>query len=71
MKKLLLVLLSTCLLSFKTNEEKLYKVELTLKQWQAVLEIIDQSNAPHLHVKEVQDFLVIPLNKQIDTTKNK
>ena len=70
-KKIILSLAIIFFISFKTGEEKRYAVSLTLPEWQAVLNVIDQSNAPHSQVKAVQELLIPILNKQIDTTKKK
>lgn len=70
MKRVAAILLFT-LAGFKANEEKKLTVSLTLQEWQAVLNVIDQSNAPHLQVQQVQNLLIPALNKQIDTTKGK
>jgi hypothetical protein len=71
MKKLFIALTLLTLLSFKTNEEKKLKVELTLSEWNAVLQVIDQSNAPHVNVEAVKKVLIDQLREQVDTTKRK
>jgi hypothetical protein len=69
MKKILAIaLLALC--SFKANEDKKLKVELTLSQWQAVLNQLDNSNSPHSEVKTVTGWLVTQLQPQVkDSTK--
>ncbi|MES2428252.1 MAG: hypothetical protein V4560_14830 [Bacteroidota bacterium] len=71
MKKAALIFFSITIFSFKIGSDKTYKVELTLQEWQLILNVVDQYNAPHLQVKQVQDLLVPLLNKQIDITKQK
>jgi hypothetical protein len=63
------ILLGAALFSFRT--EKKLKVELTLQQWQVILNQLDQSSAPHTEVKLSSRWLVEQLQPQIDTTKNK
>lgn len=71
MKKLFIALTLLTLLSFNTNEDKKLKVELTVNEWNAVLQVIDQSNAPHLNVEAVKKVLIDQLKAQMDTTKRK
>lgn len=71
MKKIFIALTLITLLSFNTAEEKKLKVELTINEWNAVLNVIDQSNAPHLNVEAVKKIMVDQLSAQIDTTKRK
>lgn len=51
------------------NELPKYKVELTHPLWNTVLRVINQSNAPHLLVQEVQKELVDQLNQQLEAQK--
>lgn len=69
MKKLTAILAVLFLCSFSTDKE--LSVKGKVKDWQNVLFVIEQSNAPHLQVKEAQDFIIMQLEKQIDTTKKK
>lgn len=57
----------------QTNPPKTYKVDLTLDQWNAVLDCVDKSQANHLQVKGVQELILPQLQKQLqaDTTKKK
>lgn len=67
MKKIILLL---CLAGLSFSTEKKYKFEFTLPELQAIMYVIDQSNAPHGTVKQVQAIF----NKQYqaqDTTKIK
>lgn len=70
MKKTIILLFLLSAFAFQT--EKKLKVELSQEQWQAVLQIIDQSNAPHGDVKVVSKWLTDQLIPQVqDTTKKK
>ena len=72
MKKVIIILILTTLLSFKTNDTgKLLKVEGSKEVWQAIINVIDKSNAPHLDVEAAKQFIIEQVNKQLDTTKNK
>lgn len=70
MKKLLAVLAVILLFSFQT--EKKYKVELSIEQWQQVINVIDESNASNLQVKAVKSWIIQPLQEQLkDSSKTK
>lgn len=69
MKKILLLIAVLGLMAFTTDEPKKLKVELSQDEWGAVLQVIDQSNAPHGQVKAVQEVLIKQLQAQVDTTK--
>ena len=72
MRKAIIILILTTLLSFKTNDTgKLLKVEGSKEVWQAIINVIDKSNAPHLDVEAAKQFIIEQVNKQLDTTKNK
>jgi hypothetical protein len=71
MKAILIALVLITLFSFKGNEEKKYKVEGTLEQWNAIYQVIDLSTAPHVQVEEVKKFLATQFAAQMDTTKKK
>lgn len=52
--------------------QKQYTVSLTLQGWEAVMDVIEKSNAGHLEVKAVQNLILPQLRKQIaDTTTKK
>lgn len=74
MKKiiLLLAILGTAFMSLKPEEPTL-TVKLPIQGCEAVLQVIEQSNAPHTQVKAVQSELVKQLQAQIkqDSTKKK
>lgn len=85
-KKILFVIFLVCAFSFRTNEEKKLKVELTYQAWQKhfnklsiIRQYIDNSNLPHGDVKfmtgaidSLMMDLVGQLNPQLtDTTKKK
>jgi hypothetical protein len=69
MKKVLIAICFFILLSF--NEEKKYKVELSIEQWNIVLQTIEESNAAHSEVKAVQNWIIPQLQQQLDSTKKK
>lgn len=68
-KKYLFLLLLPFAFAFR--EEKKLKVELTAQQWSGVLQVLDQSNAPHGDVKIVSKWLVDQLQSQIQDSTNK
>lgn len=86
MKKILLLTTLFVVFAFTTQkQERLLKVELTLKQWdnefvkmQNVRNYIDQSNLPHIDVKNITSTIDSFLNllrgqllPQVDTVKKK
>jgi hypothetical protein len=66
---ILLGVILLCIFSFRTDKK--LKVELTVQQWQVILNQLDQSSAPHTEVKLSSHWLIEQLQPQIDTTKNK
>jgi len=50
-------------------EPQKLKVELLVQEWEAVLAVIEQSNAPHIQVKSVAAELVKQLQPQIKDDK--
>lgn len=68
MKKGLLILGFT-LLAF--SQEKKYKFELNEGELNKLWYIIDNSNAPHNSVKEIQALIQAQLKSQVDTSKVK
>lgn len=68
----LAIVVSAVLFSFVRQEDTL-KVELPLESWNVVLEVIDQSNAPHQQVQAVKKVLMGQLQGQLqaDSTTNK
>jgi hypothetical protein len=72
MKKTLILLLVIACASFVPQPEKKLKVELSAQQWQAIINQLDNSSAPHNEVKITTGWLVEQLRPQlIDTTKAK
>lgn len=69
MKKGILTILALLTLSFQ--QEKKYKLELTATQLQIMWNAIDNSNAPHNQVKEIEALLQSQLKGQVDTAKIK
>ena len=68
-KTLFIIALAVISFSFVQDEPKKLKAELTLQEWQVVLGVIEQSNAPHSQVKAVQELLIKQLQGQVDTVK--
>jgi hypothetical protein len=67
-----IVALAFISLTSQAPKPKDYTVTLSLPEWQAVMAVIDNSNANHLQVKEVQNLIVPQLQKQLaDTTAPK
>lgn len=66
MKKLILLAVVLVCMAFTTDEPKKLKVELTEQEWGAVMQVIDQSNAPHAQVKAVQEILTKQLVPQLE-----
>lgn len=62
------------LMAFTSPTEQKLKAEFTLNEWNKILEVIEQSNAPHQEVKAVQQALIEQLQPQINpdsiTTQN-
>lgn len=69
-KSFILIAVVILLTSFVSDETKL-KVELSQQEWGAVLQVIDQSNAPHAQVKAVQEIIIKQLQSQVDTNTKK
>jgi len=68
-KTLIIIALAAISYSFVQDEPKKLKAELTLQEWQVVLNVIEQSNAPHSQVKAIQELLIKQLQGQVDTVK--
>lgn len=76
MKKTALILIGILIFAFKTDTEKKYKFELNEVQLNALWNCIDNSNAPHTQVKEVEALIQNQLKEQlpkppVDSTKTK
>lgn len=69
MKKLLAFILIISLTSFKTDKQKTFTLSLTEAQLIQLLNVVDQSAAPHLTVKEVQYVLEQQIKPQLDSLK--
>lgn len=69
MKKTILILV--CLAAVSFQPEKKYKFEFNLNELNAIMYAIDQSNAPHATVKQVQDLITKQYQSQVDTLKKK
>jgi ABC-type metal ion transport system substrate-binding protein len=66
------ILLAVALLSFFSfRADKKLKVELTLQQWQVILNQLDQSSAPHTEVKLTASWITDQVRPQLDTTNKK
>lgn len=73
MKKPLLLLAFIAILFMSATEDKTLSVKGSIQQWNGVLQIIEQSNAPHLEVQATKEFIIKQLQGQIkqDSVKNK
>lgn len=71
MKKAIIFLaLGLMLAASTTDAPKTLKVEGELPAWQALLDCVEKSTAPHTEVKAVQEWVVGQLQKQLaDSTK--
>ena len=49
----------------QSEEIQKLTVELTLKEWEAVLAIVEQSTAPYIQVKSVTSELIKQLQPQV------
>jgi hypothetical protein len=66
MKKIMSILMvALFLISFKGAEVKTAKVEGTIQDWDAVIQVMDQSNAPHQSVEAAKNFIIIQVNAQL------
>lgn len=70
MKKLLNTYLPALLLvllfSFTyVQQDRKYTVSATIYEWETILQVIDQSNAPHTSVKLAQSIIVAQVQKAI------
>lgn len=68
-----IVVLMSAFVSFANQEGPKLKVELPVESWNVVLEVIDQSNAPHQQVQAVKKVLLSQLQEQVQadsTTQN-
>ena len=73
-KLLLAASVATLVLSFSnTDEQPKMRVELTLSEWNAVFEVIEESNAPHKKVVAIKEMLSKQLIPQLpkDSTSKK
>jgi hypothetical protein len=69
MKKTMFILLAIAITSlFSFKEEKKLKVELSLQQWQIVVNTLDNSTSPHTQVKATTQWIAEQVQAQIDTT---
>lgn len=67
------VAVAISLTAFSGQQQNNLKVELPVESWDVVLEVIDQSNAPHQQVKAVKNVLLSQLQEQVQadsTTQN-
>lgn len=60
-----LLLIGTAFTVQQQEEQKKLKVELTLQEWEEVLQVIEQSQSPYQLVRKVQNNLVTPLQVQL------
>lgn len=74
LRKTLITAVAFFILSFTTNEEKKYKVELTVAQWQKHLSGFDiiaqqlrQSDLPSKNVSYILDSVIAPFQIEIIT----
>lgn len=71
-----LITFAICLIAVLTYsfvQPKKLTVSGSIQDWQNVLEVVEQSNAPHSQVKAIQAFIISQLNEQMkaDSTKVK
>lgn len=70
---ILLLIISTITLAFNEAQQppKVVVVQGTVQDWNQVLNVIDQSAAPHNDVKAVEQWILNQINAQIksDSTK--
>lgn len=59
------VAVAISLAAFTGQQQKNLKVELPVESWNVVLEVIDQSNAPHQQVQAVKKALLSQLQEQV------
>lgn len=71
MKKLIALLFIVSLCSFGTQQEKKLKVELSVQQWQAILNQLDESQAPHTEIKVTTGWIISQLQEQIKDSTGK
>ncbi len=73
MKKIIIALMVVALVAFAAPEkERTFKLTLTNAQAEALLYVIDKSNAEHNVVKQVQQVVIGQIQQQLaDTTKRK
>jgi hypothetical protein len=68
-KKLSLVLITAILsLGVYAVTDKLFTVKGEGEDWNNVLFVISQSNAPHLQVIAAHEFIAVQLKSQVDST---
>lgn len=68
-KTIIIIALALVSFGFVSDQPKTLKAELTLQEWQVVLGVIEQSNAPHTQVKAVQELLIKQLKGQVQEEK--
>lgn len=73
MKKPIIFILILAAVFISAQVDKKVSVSLTVEQWQGVLNVIEQSNAPHVEVKAVQQAIIGQIQEQLkqDTVKKK
>lgn len=70
-KTLIIIALAAISFGFVQDQPKKLKAELTLQEWEVVLGVIEQSNAPHSQVKAVQELLIKQLKDQVKPEEKK
>lgn len=73
MKKTLIIISLILLIAFTPTQEKKYKFEFNDQELNLLWNTIDNSNAPHQQVKEIQQIIQNQLKGQVisDSTKLK
>lgn len=73
MKKPIIFILILAAVFISAQVDKKVSVSLTVEQWQGVLNVIEQSSAPHTDVKAVQQAIIGQIQEQLkqDTVKKK
>lgn len=70
MKKTVLLIIGLYILfAFKTDQQKLLKVEAEIGQWNKIIEIIDLSDANPKERVAAKNFIIDQLNKQLKLPK--
>lgn len=68
---MILIVISISALMLSAIDPNKMTVTLTLDQWNATLNIIEQSNAPHLQVQAVQGLIIPQLQEQVKANEAK